>query len=149
MALMIRLRKQGRTNRQTFRLVVTDARAPRDGKYLEKLGYSLPCEDKNSFFVDRDRVAFWIAQGAKLTENAEKFIGKAAPDVVKALHEQEHAKRVKACAKRRAARKKKGVAVVPSASSEKKVAPPKRAKKAPVKVKKVEASPAEPAEEKA
>jgi small subunit ribosomal protein S16 len=42
MALKIRLRQQGRKNRQTYRLVVTDIRNPRDGKYLEMIGWYNP-----------------------------------------------------------------------------------------------------------
>ena len=44
MALVIRLRQQGRNNRQTYRVVVVDSRYPRDGKYLEMLGWYNPCE---------------------------------------------------------------------------------------------------------
>ena len=44
MALKIRLRQQGRNNRPFYRLVVTDARSPRDGKYVEALGWYNPFE---------------------------------------------------------------------------------------------------------
>ena len=129
MALMIRLRKQGRTNRQTFRLVVTDGREPRDGKYLEKVGWYLPCEKENRLHVDEERINYWLSKGAQLSENAERLIGKAAPAVIIALHEKQHAKRQKECAKRRALRKKKGKAVQATA---------KASAKAPVKAKKEE-----------
>ncbi len=46
MVLKIRLRQQGRTNRQTYRLVVTDIRNPRDGKYLEMIGWYNPFSQK-------------------------------------------------------------------------------------------------------
>ncbi len=150
MALMIRLRKQGRTNRQTFRLVVTDGKTPRDGKYLEKLGWYLPCEKTNNIHVDEERVNFWLSKGACFTEKAEKFVGKAAPGVVKELHAKQLAKRIKECAKRRALRKKKGKAIVVSSAikapaakaTEKKAAPKapakKTVKKAPAKAKTAE-----------
>lgn len=140
MPLMIRLRKQGRTNRQTFRLVLTDGRTPRDGKYLEKLGWYLPCEKENRLHVNEERINYWLAKGAKLSENAEKLIGKAAPSLISALHEKQHAKRQKVCAKKRAARKKKGNAIVASAKAPAKAAVKKTVKKAPEKAKKVEAS---------
>ena len=44
MALKIRLRAQGRNNRETYRLVVADGRSPRDGKYMEMLGWYNPFE---------------------------------------------------------------------------------------------------------
>ena len=53
MALMIRLRQQGRTNRQTYRLVVTDKKNPRDGKYIEMLGWYNPHEEnEKNLFID-------------------------------------------------------------------------------------------------
>lgn len=139
MPLMIRLRKQGRTNRQTFRLVVTDGKSKRDGKYIEKLGWFLPCEKENRLHVNEERINYWIAQGAQLSENAEKFIGKAAPAVVKALHEKQDAKRKKESAKRRALRKKKGSAVAAEAKPvEVKKAPAKKAVRKTAKAKKEE-----------
>lgn len=45
MALIIRLRQQGKTNRKSYRLVVADSRSPRDGKYLENLGMYDPHEE--------------------------------------------------------------------------------------------------------
>ena len=139
MPLMIRLRKQGRTNRQTFRLVVIDGRTPRDGKYLEKVGWFLPCEKENRLHVDEERINYWLSKGAKLSENAEQLIGKAAPTLIKALHEKQRAKRQKECAKRRTARKKKGKAIVATAKAPAK----KTVKKAPAKAKKAEEKPVE------
>ena len=105
MALRIRLRKQGRTNRQTFRLVVTDIRNPRDGKYLEMLGSYTPYQAENNFKINEERLNFWLSQGAVLSDNAQKLVAKALPDAIKAVTSQQQAKRTKLAAKRRALKK--------------------------------------------
>jgi small subunit ribosomal protein S16 len=106
MALKIRLRQQGRTNRQTYRVVVTDIRCKRDGKYLEMLGWYNPFQAENNVSVDPDRISFWLSQGAQISEQVKTLLKKAAPDVLKKLNETEHAKRIKLAAKRRASKKK-------------------------------------------
>ncbi len=132
MALKIRLRKQGRTNAQTFRLVVTDIRNPRDGKYLEMLGSYNPAQKDNNFKINEERLNFWISQGAVLSDNAQKLVAKALPEAIKLVTSREHAKRTKLAAKRRILKKADGkVAVAPKKSTVK--AAPKK-KSAPKKV---------------
>ncbi len=130
MALRVRLRKQGRTNRQTFRLVVTDIRRPRDGKYLETLGFYTPFQKENNFKVNVERLNYWLGLGAEISENAQKLIATSAPDVIKDLHAKEHAKRTKKAAKRRALRQKKK-----AGAKVEKVAAPKKAKASAKKAK--------------
>ena len=104
MALKIRLRQQGRTNRTVYRLVVTDSRAPRDGKYLEMVGWYnqvAPTED-TVLSLKPDRIQHWLNLGAQLTENAETLVKKAAPAIVKSQTEKEVAKRARAASKRKA-----------------------------------------------
>lgn len=107
MALKIRLRQQGRTNRQFYRLVVTDSRNPRDGRYVETLGWYNPLEadlDK-SLSVKEDRVQYWIGQGAMMTEKSEALIARVAPSVMKFRQEKETARRLKIAAKKKANKK--------------------------------------------
>jgi small subunit ribosomal protein S16 len=106
MALKIRFRQQGRKNRQTFRLVVTDIRRPRDGKYLEALGSYDPHSPKESLRVDQERLQFWLNQGAELTPSAEKLVQGVAPTVIQGLKEKKSKARVKKVAKRRNLKKK-------------------------------------------
>lgn len=96
MALVIRLRQNGKKNRQSYRLVVTDRRSPRDGKYVEMLGWYNPfsSEDK-SIKVDAERVFFWANQGAIISERVESLLAKAAPDVILKLAEKKKAKKLK------------------------------------------------------
>lgn len=103
MALKIRLRQQGRTNRAFFRFVVTDSRAPRDGKYLEALGWYNPIEteaDKQTV-VKADRIQHWLSVGAQLTDNAAALIKRVEPNLIRAQVQKELAHREKAAAKRK------------------------------------------------
>ena len=96
MALIIRLRQQGRRNRQSYRMVLADRRFPRDGKYLEKLGWYDPhAKGENNCTVDSERVQYWLNLGAKLSENVESLMKKAAPAVVKAQAAKKQQKKTK------------------------------------------------------
>lgn len=108
MALKIRLRQQGRANRATYRLVVTDCRSPRDGKYVEMLGWYNPFENKEdlSLFIKPDRIEYWLDKGAQFTDKAKSLVAKLAPAVVRKLTEKEVAHRAKEAAKRKAQKAK-------------------------------------------
>ena len=103
MALIIRMRQQGANSRQRFRLVVTDSKNPRDGKYLEMIGWYNPfgADDKN-YFIDVPRVQFWLDNGAQISDRVKSLVKRFAPEVVQKLTQKEVAK----VAKRRAQRKK-------------------------------------------
>ena len=105
MALKIRLRQQGRINRQTYRLVVTDIRHPRDGKYIENLGSYDPFKAENNLTFNADRLHYWIDKGAQLSENAAKVIGKASPEVIKGIVAKETTRRMKRVAERKKLKK--------------------------------------------
>jgi small subunit ribosomal protein S16 len=105
MVLKIRLRQQGRANRQTYRLVVTDIRNPRDGKYLEMIGWYNPYSTTTDSVVNAERINFWVGQGAQITPNAQALISRIAPDVMKDLRAKEHASRLKEATKRKARKK--------------------------------------------
>ncbi|MFQ5730163.1 MAG: 30S ribosomal protein S16 [Waddliaceae bacterium] len=109
MALKIRLRQQGRTNRHFYRVVVTDCGNSRDGRYVEALGWYNPFEadaEKN-LNIKEDRVQFWIDRGAVLTTKAEALVARAAPNVIKSKKEKEIARKAKTLAKKKARRKAK------------------------------------------
>ncbi|MBS0621834.1 MAG: 30S ribosomal protein S16 [Verrucomicrobia bacterium] len=107
MALKIRLRRQGRTNRPFYRLVVLDGRCPREGRSLEIVGWYNPVEQKEelTLSVKADRVEHWLNLGAQLTDKAEALVAKAAPEVVKRMRERLLARKQKETAKKRAARR--------------------------------------------
>lgn len=107
MALKIRLRQQGRTNRITYRLVVADSKSPRDGKYLEMLGWYSPCETKGQeLHVEADRVEFWLNQGAEISDSAKSLVKKAAPSVILSYQTRLLERTEKAREQRKAAKKK-------------------------------------------
>lgn len=104
MALKIRLRQQGRTNRAFYRLVVTDSRAPRDGKYVEALGWYNPIESEieKMLSIKEDRIQHWLGLGAQLTEKAASLIAHSAPSIIREQTQKEVERRAKKTAKRKA-----------------------------------------------
>jgi small subunit ribosomal protein S16 len=109
MAIKIRLRQQGRNNRPFYRLVAADARSPRDGKYIEALGWYNPfeAEAEKNFFMKADRVQHWLNVGAQLTESVKSLIEKTAPSITLAETKKVLAHRAKVARKRRASKKAK------------------------------------------
>lgn len=106
MVLKIRLRQQGRTNRLTYRLVVADSRSPRDGKYVENLGYYDPhTEGEREAVLQEDRIQHWVDLGAELTEKARALVARKAPGVIKSIKERA-AMKVKKRSEKRQAKKK-------------------------------------------
>lgn len=103
MALKIRLRQQGRKNRAFYRLVLADARAPRDGKYLESLGWYDPIESDHAKGVSlkKDRLQYWLGVGAQLTDNAESLVKAHAPEVHQELVEKRTSHLAKMAQKRK------------------------------------------------
>jgi small subunit ribosomal protein S16 len=104
MALKIRLRQQGRTNRQTYRLVVADVRSPRDGKYVEMLGWYDPTQVDNNVCVNEERTNYWLSQGAEFTDQARAIVKKAAPQVVEQYQQKINTAKVVKAKKRKEAK---------------------------------------------
>jgi len=79
MALKIRLSRAGAKKRPFYRIVVTDSRNPRDGRYIERLGTYDPMLPKNKQRVTlvEDRIRHWLGVGAKPTDRVARFLGNA------------------------------------------------------------------------
>ena len=79
MALKIRLSRAGAKKRPFYRIVVTDSRNPRDGRYIERLGTYDPMlpKDKQRVTLVEDRIRHWLGVGAKPTDRVARFLGKA------------------------------------------------------------------------
>jgi len=105
MAIKIRLRRQGRTNRPFYRLIVADSKERRDGKYIEMLGWYNPVQEDNNLSIKDDRVRYWLERGAQLTEKVETLVARAAPEIIREKRERERAKRAREQVKRRTRRK--------------------------------------------
>ncbi len=74
--LRIRLARHGRRNRPFYRIVVADARAPRDGKFVEMVGWYDPLPDPAQIQVKEERAIYWLRQGAQPTEAVAKLFTK-------------------------------------------------------------------------
>ena len=77
MAVAIRLSRGGAKQRPYYRIVVTDTRSPRDGKYLEQIGtYNpvLPKGDENRVKLNEDRARYWLGVGAQATDRVARFL---------------------------------------------------------------------------
>lgn len=77
MAMKIRLARGGSKKRPFYRIVATDSRMPRDGRFIEKLGtYNplLPKDSEERVKMDMERVQFWLDQGAQPTDRISRFL---------------------------------------------------------------------------
>ena len=74
MSVTIRLRREGSNKRPRYRVVVTDSRSPRDGRFIEHLGYYDPMTDPVKIKIDADKVVKWLQQGAQPSEAARSLL---------------------------------------------------------------------------
>ena len=72
----IRLRRVGAKNRPSYRLVVADARAPRDGAFIATIGYYNPLTDPEAVVIDEEKALSWLRQGAQPTATAARLLSK-------------------------------------------------------------------------
>ena len=68
MAVRIRMRRLGAKKRPTYRFVATDTRMPRDGRFLETLGFYNPIEKPATVKIFEEKVAYWLDQGALMSD---------------------------------------------------------------------------------
>jgi len=84
MALKIRLARAGSKKRPYYHIVVADVRAPRDGRFIERIGAYNPMlnkDDENRVKLDAERARHWLSVGAKPTDRVARFLD--AADVLK------------------------------------------------------------------
>ena len=74
MAVKIRLMRVGKKKQPTYRVVVTDARSPRDGRFIEVLGQYAPRAEPSVVTIDTDRALHWLNVGAQPTEQVGKLL---------------------------------------------------------------------------
>ena len=77
MAVRIRLRRVGTKNVPCYRIVVTDGRSPRDGRFIENLGTYDPKKAQNNFSVNLDRARYWVQKGAQPSDTVRSILKKA------------------------------------------------------------------------
>lgn len=76
MAVKIRLRRMGAKKKPYYRVVVADSRFPRDGRFIEELGYYNPLKEPIEFKVDDEKVKIWIKNGAQPTDTVKSLFKK-------------------------------------------------------------------------
>ena len=72
----IRLKRMGMKKKPFYRLVVTDSRNPRDGRFIEELGTYNPCVSPAEIKIDTDRAQAWIKSGAQPTDTVRALLKK-------------------------------------------------------------------------
>ena len=77
MAVKIRLKRMGQKKAPFYRIVVADARAPRDGKFIEEIGTYDPNQNPSVFKVDEEAAKKWLNNGAQPTEVVGKIFNAA------------------------------------------------------------------------
>jgi len=77
MAVRIRLRRMGAKRKLFYRLVVADARSPRDGRFIENIGIYDPRKAPPAIKVDEEKAMMWLQRGAQPTETVRRLLSKA------------------------------------------------------------------------
>ena len=74
--LSIRLTRMGAKKKPFYRIVVTEKRSKRDGRFVESIGYYDPCRKPAEVKIDRERVNYWLERGAQPSETVRSLIKK-------------------------------------------------------------------------
>ncbi|AKL95502.1 30S ribosomal protein S16 [Clostridium aceticum] len=76
MAVKIRLKRMGSKKKPFYRIVVADARAPRDGRFIEEIGFYNPVSQPKEFRIDNDKATKWLNDGAQPTDTVKDLFKK-------------------------------------------------------------------------
>jgi len=118
MALKIRLARGGAKKRPFYRIVVAEASAPRDGRYVERVGtYNpmVPKDHEQRLALNGERISFWMSKGAQPTERVHKMLASAGLMAAPALRDQP---KKSAPGKKRADREAAAAAAAEAAAAE-------------------------------
>ncbi len=78
MAVRIRLKRFGSLNRPQWRIVVSDAKMPRDGRFIEEIGSYDPLPAQDKIEIKKERLDYWLKKGAKPSESVKSLVKRAA-----------------------------------------------------------------------
>ena len=73
----IRLKRMGANKKPFYRIVVADSRSPRDGKFIEEIGYYNPLTDPVDIKIDGEKAKKWLADGAQATDTVKSLFKKS------------------------------------------------------------------------
>ncbi|MBU5334986.1 30S ribosomal protein S16 [Intestinibacter bartlettii] len=74
MAVKIRLKRMGSNKKPFYRIVVADSRAPRDGRFIEEIGYYNPVSEPKQIKINDEKAKKWLGVGAQPTETVKKLL---------------------------------------------------------------------------
>ncbi|MGM9531792.1 30S ribosomal protein S16 [Intestinibacter sp.] len=74
MAVKIRLKRMGSNKKPFYRIVVADSRAPRDGKFIEEIGYYNPVSEPKQIKINDEKANKWLKVGAQPTDTVKKLL---------------------------------------------------------------------------
>ena len=77
MAVKMRLKRMGQKKAPFYRIIVADARSPRDGKFIEEVGYYDPTKEPSVIKFDEELAKKWLSNGAQQTERVAKLLKEA------------------------------------------------------------------------
>ena len=77
MAVKMRLRRMGAKKAPFYRVIVADSRSPRDGRFIEEIGYYNPLTEPADIKIDAEKAKKWIANGAQPTETVKSLLKKS------------------------------------------------------------------------
>ncbi len=77
MAVKIRLKRMGAHKKPFYRVVVADSRSPRDGRFIEEIGYYNPMTNPSDVKIDGEKAKKWISNGAQPTETVKSLFKKS------------------------------------------------------------------------
>lgn len=90
MAVRIRLKRMGAHKKPFYRVVVADSRSPRDGRFIEEIGYYNPIAEPAIVNIDKEKAIEWIGKGAQVSDTVRSLLRKAG--VLKQIHEAKQQK---------------------------------------------------------
>ena len=91
MAVKMRLKRMGAKKRPFYRIVVADSRSPRDGRFIEEVGYYNPIENPAVVKVDKEIALKWLRTGATPTDTVRDILSKEG--ILKEFHEEKMSKK--------------------------------------------------------
>ena len=74
MAVKLRLKRMGKKKQPTYRVVAADSRSPRDGRFIESIGFYSPRAEPSEVNIDNDKAVEWLRKGAQPSEAVEKLL---------------------------------------------------------------------------
>lgn len=77
MAVRIRLKRVGAKKRPFYRIVVADSRSPRDGRFIDEIGYYNPTTDPTTLKIDGEKAQDWLQKGAQPSDTVKSLLVKA------------------------------------------------------------------------